>query len=245
MEQVIEEYTRLVREVSERSETLFHTYAAQIRCRRGCYYCCEEISVLPIEIEAVRLWLSEPGTEVPDVLKRRAGSGIGLRRLGDDGRVSVDRTPEGILPHGFGLHADAPDAVTEQTTVGAGTASPKQPATRCAMLDGNGACMIYPARPLICRTHGLPLAYRVYEYDEYGLPVREDDQEYMDLWCDMNFTTIEEKDSTSYFDANGRLNMDEINIRLGGLNGRFMKTAAGRRYEGHDRLPLQWLLLPA
>jgi hypothetical protein len=28
----------------------------------------------------------------------------------------------------------------------------------CAMLDSGGACRIYPARPIICRTHGLPVA---------------------------------------------------------------------------------------
>ena len=28
----------------------------------------------------------------------------------------------------------------------------------CALLDERGACRIYPVRPIICRTHGLPLA---------------------------------------------------------------------------------------
>ena len=28
----------------------------------------------------------------------------------------------------------------------------------CALLDERGACRIYPVRPVICRTHGLPLA---------------------------------------------------------------------------------------
>lgn len=28
----------------------------------------------------------------------------------------------------------------------------------CALLDEAGACRIYPVRPVICRTHGLPLA---------------------------------------------------------------------------------------
>lgn len=27
----------------------------------------------------------------------------------------------------------------------------------CAFLDDDGGCAIYPARPLVCRTHGLPL----------------------------------------------------------------------------------------
>ena len=28
----------------------------------------------------------------------------------------------------------------------------------CALLDGDGRCRIYPVRPVVCRTHGLPLA---------------------------------------------------------------------------------------
>ncbi|MFT4621816.1 MAG: Fe-S-cluster containining protein [Myxococcota bacterium] len=35
----------------------------------------------------------------------------------------------------------------------------------CAMLGADGLCRIYPVRPLICRTHGLPLALE----DEDGL----------------------------------------------------------------------------
>lgn len=30
---------------------------------------------------------------------------------------------------------------------------------RCVMLDDDGLCAIYPARPLVCRTQGLPLLY--------------------------------------------------------------------------------------
>lgn len=37
---------------------------------------------------------------------------------------------------------------------------------RCAALDEDGRCAIYPARPLVCRSHGLPIRLR-----EGGLPV--------------------------------------------------------------------------
>ena len=30
--------------------------------------------------------------------------------------------------------------------------------TRCTFLDATGACAIYPVRPLVCRTQGLPIA---------------------------------------------------------------------------------------
>jgi len=30
---------------------------------------------------------------------------------------------------------------------------------RCVLLDGDGRCTAYPARPIVCRTEGLPLSY--------------------------------------------------------------------------------------
>jgi hypothetical protein len=31
------------------------------------------------------------------------------------------------------------------------------PADRCAALDGDGRCLIYAARPIVCRSHGAPI----------------------------------------------------------------------------------------
>jgi len=39
------------------------------------------------------------------------------------------------------------------------SAQPSPPPGGCAFLDAAGACTIYEARPLLCRTHGLPLRY--------------------------------------------------------------------------------------
>jgi len=43
----------------------------------------------------------------------------------------------------------------------------------CAFLDAEGACRIYPYRPYICRTHGLPL--RWIDEDENGEDIEERD----------------------------------------------------------------------
>ncbi len=37
---------------------------------------------------------------------------------------------------------------------------------RCVALDESGRCLVYPARPLICRSHGLPIRMR----DADGVP---------------------------------------------------------------------------
>ncbi len=49
---------------------------------------------------------------------------------------------------------------------------------KCAFLDSNGACRIYDARPLICRSHGLPI--RFVETDENNQTT-----EFIDI-CELN-----------------------------------------------------------
>jgi uncharacterized protein len=46
----------------------------------------------------------------------------------------------------------------------------------CAALDANGRCMVYNARPIVCRSHGVPIRLR----DARSLPVVTS--------CDLNFT---------------------------------------------------------
>ncbi len=52
------------------------------------------------------------------------------------------------------LDADSRAVLRKQLEAQPETASP-----RCSMIDGNGQCLIYPARPLVCRSQGLPLRY--------------------------------------------------------------------------------------
>ncbi len=57
---------------------------------------------------------------------------------------------------------------------------PPHPKGKCAFLDGKDHCRIYPFRPYVCRTQGLPL--RWFEYNESGLKI-----EYRDI-CPLNDT---------------------------------------------------------
>ena len=47
---------------------------------------------------------------------------------------------------------------------------------RCAALEADGRCAVYAARPLVCRSHGLPVRMA----SEHGLPVVSA--------CELNFT---------------------------------------------------------
>ena len=203
----LDRYFELRERVTKQAQDLSQRYSSHLRCRRGCSYCCEEIEVLPIEVEAVRIRLDRNDTPPIDQSDQ---SPPALPR-------SVDRSAEGLFPS-------------------------TGPATRCAFLDRDGACTIYTERPIICRTHGLPLAYRVYEYDASGRELNTHRPELIDLWCDLNFSELDNPTAVAWFDTNGRINMDAIDRELETLNEAFLRDPAGRSYVGGgERLPLRTL----
>jgi Fe-S-cluster containining protein len=236
----LDAYEALLQSVSEHADALFEHYRPHLQCRFGCYFCCTRISVLPIEYEAIRRKLArdgypeaarlggppeDTGAEPADVAAT-GGPGVGAAPAdapdgtapGDQGRVSVDRTTHGTFP------------------------APKGRAERCGFLGTRGECTIYEQRPAICRTHGLPLAYTVYEYDQAGKQIEPENPEKLDLWCDLNFTSLSDKDARNYFDQHGRIDQSKINEELERLNDEFLNTAEGARYQGMGRLYLDRLL---
>lgn len=89
--------------------------------------------------------------------------------------------------------------------------------TRCAFLDAKGACLIYEARPVVCRTHGFPLEFKV-----------DEDAKSRDV-CPLNF---DGQDLNSLPPA-GVLNLDLINTLLTLIN----QDASGA--SAAERIPLQ------
>ncbi len=84
-----------------------------------------------------------------------------------------------VLP----VEAFAIETTLEQRAATGDVGLPSPGQERCAFLDGEGACSIYDVRPLLCRTHGLPI--RMPGGGGRGqLPVIDDD-----TWaCGLNFT---------------------------------------------------------
>ncbi len=110
---------------------------------------------------------------------------------------------------------------------------------RCALLNSEEACSFYPFRPLICRTHGLPLLYLIEEYDPEGHRVNSDEPEWQISWCDLNFTEVDEESMEEIFEPEDVLNMEEWNLRLSALNRDFLDTPEGAPFKGQARLPLK------
>lgn len=75
---------------------------------------------------------------------------------------------------------------------------------RCTFLAAGGECTIYEARPLVCRSHGVPLQVSVKE-----------DQKVRDV-CPLNFRQT----ALSELPAAYVLNLDTVNVLLSLLNQR-------------------------
>ena len=75
-------------------------------------------------------------------------------------RLSVTRVEaDAIRAEVAGWTAERKRALAENVAAAA--------ADRCAALDAGGRCLVYAARPIVCRSHGAPIRMR----DPRGLPV--------------------------------------------------------------------------
>lgn len=84
---------------------------------------------------------------------------------------------------------------------------------RCAFLDAAGACTIYEVRPLICRTHGMPVKYKT----EDGALARD--------VCPLNFTST----PVASLPEQDVLHLDTVNTILALLNEQFAPGQGGAR----------------
>lgn len=208
---VFQEYRRFLDRVDETAGALFRRHRPHLRCRKGCYYCCTRISVTPLEYSWVSAALSE---------SRRAGES--RRPLGPDSNAAS--IPE---------YDDFINTIPGDSELAEARSTP-----RCALLR-DGVCSMYAARPVICRVHGLPLAYPVFEYDESGERVSEDDPEVAIVWCDLNFAAPE---AAARFREEDIVRMAELHVELDELNRRFLETPAGVAFGGRNRIELDSVL---
>ncbi|HPF52710.1 MAG TPA: YkgJ family cysteine cluster protein [Draconibacterium sp.] len=87
-------------------------------------------------------------------------------------------------------------------------------------------CSIYTERPVICRTHGLPLLY-VNENEEWELSA-----------CELNFTEFD----TEEFNTENTFPQDRFNSELFMLNKEFIKNFEEQKYGEFDLIPIRELL---
>ena len=93
--------------------------------------------------------------------------------------------------------------------------------SECAFLV-NHRCVIYDARPIICRTQGLPMLYMGEE--EWELSA-----------CELNFTHFDE------FTEENTFPQDKYNSRLFLLNQKFIENIPDKPFRKNDLIPLKKL----
>lgn len=81
---------------------------------------------------------------------------------------------------------------------------------RCVFLDPDGRCAVYPARPLICRTH--------------GPAVRTPDGALS--WCGLNFADLPPEAVAEAVPGDSVLDLELLNRMLALINDRFLAGAA-------------------
>ena len=95
----------------------------------------------------------------------------------------------------------------------------------CCVFLKNHNCTIYQSRPIICRTHGLPLLY-TNEDDEWELST-----------CELNFTRFD----FSRFSEKNTFAQDVYNSKLFVLNQNFIAKFSDKDYNETDLIPLKSL----
>lgn len=111
-------------------------------------------------------------------------------------------------------------------------ALPFDAAAACAFLK-DGLCMLYRLRPLICRTHGLPIAFL---NDGDDAP---DGPEMSVSFCPKNFTAAVPEDLA--FGPESTLDLDELNADLAAISLRFVDEVGVGAAPVPKRIPLRQL----
>jgi Fe-S-cluster containining protein len=96
----------------------------------------------------------------------------------------------------------------------------------CVFLKNN-SCSMYNQRPIMCRTHGLPLLYA------------NDNSEWELSACELNFTEFNFDD----FTIENTLPQDKYNSRLFLLNREFIADFKDKKFGEFDLIPLKELAL--
>lgn len=170
-----------------------------LHCARGCSACCYvDLTVMPVEADFLRAFLRA-------FLQHRHLEAPPTGSAPPPAALPVPETASGTAHASF---ARVGRGIHDRHTRFDGLAGPSP----CAMLDDAGQCSVYPARPLICRSHGIPV--KVASATDF---------------CPLN----------AGLEAAPALNLDLLNTLLVAVNARYCQETG---QEPSARVPLKTLL---
>jgi Fe-S-cluster containining protein len=137
MTSVLTDYRRLLGEVEAWFASCLAVAGPDLACRRGCSACCKAL----FDITLLDAWLLR---ESFADLQAEVQSAV-LNRCQPRFTELCKRWPQ--LKHPYFLNALPEEEWTDM---------PEDDQIPCPLLDDNGHCLVYAARPLTCRLHGLP-----------------------------------------------------------------------------------------
>lgn len=134
---ILDSCSRLYGEVDDWFSDCLQAGGTSLACRGGCSSCCRGL----FDITLLDAWLLKDAfATLPAVTRRQV-----LERCRPRLEELGNRWPE--LENPFLLNA-LPEQEWQEM--------PEKDLTPCPLLDERGYCLVYSARPLTCRLHGLP-----------------------------------------------------------------------------------------
>lgn len=137
MTALLKSYHQLIGQVDSWFNVCLSAGGASLACRGGCSSCCRGL----FDITLLDAWLLKAAFyELPEAVRNQV-----LDRSQPRLAELQNLWPKLKNPY---LLNDLPEAEWQEM--------PENDLTPCPLLDENGYCLIYEARPLTCRLHGLP-----------------------------------------------------------------------------------------
>ena len=194
---VLQNYTQFLEKVDAHIQRVEKKYPEEIACKKGCDSCCRFLTLFPVEafsISAAFLKLDKPRQ---DFVRSVLVPSIPIK----NGPVSANEISSGLNPS-----SPVPSELEKKG---------------CPLLI-NRECILYEARPIICRTHGFPIY------------IEKDGESLVDF-CPKNF-----KNNTS-FSRDTLLHLEQLNTLLTAINTQFLKSIE-LDSQFPDRIPISQAL---
>jgi len=137
LQTILIDYRRLLAEIDAWFAACLRTAPQHIACRPGCSACCRGL----FDITLLDAFLLKQAFDCLPAAQRGPALSKAEARLAELRR----RWPHFHSP--FLLNGLPGEEWTEM---------PEEDETPCPLLDGDGRCLVYAARPMTCRLHGLP-----------------------------------------------------------------------------------------